>query len=168
MLLSISQCPAYLRGISFRPPAVQYRKIDSAVGQHFHTARAAGLPWSSWRVDPDVHSLHQVLGQKHIVVAQEDHVRLHFGASNKLDPFLDHGLPGLVGRMGLAGQDQLYRPLGIAQEPQQPIRIMQKQVWSLIRGKTAGKPQCQCVRVKQMACLFDFLWTGACACQLQG
>ena len=35
--------------------------------------------------------------------------------SNELNPFLDQGLPRLVRRMRLSGDDELHRTLGIAQ-----------------------------------------------------
>ena len=72
MFLTVPQCPSHFRRVGFRPPAVQFREIDAAIDEHFHAARSARLPGSPWRVDPDVHALHQVLRQQHVVVAQKD------------------------------------------------------------------------------------------------
>ena len=55
--------PPHLRGISLPPPAVQFPEIDAAIDKHLHAAGAAGLPWPPWCVHPDIHPLHQVLGQ---------------------------------------------------------------------------------------------------------
>ena len=61
MFLAVAQRPANFRRIGFRPPAIQFREIDASIDEHLHTARSACLPGSPWCVDPDVHSLHQVL-----------------------------------------------------------------------------------------------------------
>ena len=41
------------------------------------------------------------------------------GPPDEPHPFLDQGLPGLVGRMRLAGDDKLHRPLRVGQQPEQ-------------------------------------------------
>ena len=111
MLLAVAQRPADLGRVGLGPPAVQLREVEAAVDQHLHAARAAGLPGPPRRVDPDVHPLHQVLGQEHVVVAEEDDMRRDLGPPDEVGPSLDQGLPGLVGRVGLAGEDQLHRAL---------------------------------------------------------
>ena len=63
MLLAVSQRPTHFGLIGFRPPAIQLREIDASIDEHFHAARPASLPGPAWRVDPDIHALHQVLGQ---------------------------------------------------------------------------------------------------------
>ena len=52
--------------------------------------------------------------------------------------------------MGLAGNDELHRALGIGQQAQQPLGIVQQQVRSLVGREAAGKAQRQCVGIKQM------------------
>ena len=59
--------------------------------------------------------------------------------------------------MGLAGDDELHRPAGIGQQPQQPGGIVQQQVRPLVRRETAGKAERQYVRVEQMLRLVDHL-----------
>ena len=68
----------------------------------------------------------------------------------KLYPFLDQGLPRLVRRMGLAGDDELHRALRIGQKTQQALRIVQQQVRSLVGREAARKTQCQRVGIEQM------------------
>src|SRR5207248_24490 len=58
---------------SLVPPTVQCGTIQSAVHEHFHAARAAGLPWPARRVDPDINPMHQFLGERDIVVLQKNH-----------------------------------------------------------------------------------------------
>ena len=113
MLLAIPQRPAHFRGVGFGPPAVQFREIDAAIDEHLHAAGSTRLPGPPWRVDPDIHPLHQVLGQKHVVVTEENRMRTDLGPANELYPFLDQGLSRLVRRMGLAREDELHRALRI-------------------------------------------------------
>jgi hypothetical protein len=54
----------------------------------------------------------QVLGQKHVVVAEEDHMRACLGPPDEMCPFLNQRLPRPVLRMGLARDDELHRALG--------------------------------------------------------
>ena len=96
----------------------------------------------------DVYPLHQMLGQIHVVVTQEDHVGAGLEQPNKVCPFLNQRLPRLVCRMCLAGDDELHRALGTSQKPQQTLRIVQQQVRSLIGREAARKAQCQRVGIK--------------------
>ena len=115
MFLTIPQRPPHFRRVCFRPPAVQFRKIDAAIDEHFHAARPARLPGPARRVEPDIHALHQTLGQMHVVVTEEDHVGADFGPPDEMHPFLDQGLSRLVRRMRLARDDELHRALRIGQ-----------------------------------------------------
>ena len=53
----------------------------------------------------------QVLGQLHVIVAEENHMRAGLGPPDEMRPFLNQGLPRLVCRMGLARKDELHRTL---------------------------------------------------------
>ena len=61
MFLTISQRPPHFRRVGFRPPAVQFRKIDTAIDEHLHATRSAGLPRPAWSIQPDIDPLHQML-----------------------------------------------------------------------------------------------------------
>ena len=113
MFLAIPQRPAHFRDIGFGPPAIQFREIDASVDEHLHAARSTRLPRPPWRVDPDIHPLHQALGQMHIVITEEDRMRTDFGLANELYPFLDQSLSRRVRGMGLAREDELHRSLRI-------------------------------------------------------
>ena len=79
------------------------------------------------------------------------------GPANEVYPFLDQGLPRLVRRMGLAGNDELHRTLRIGQQAKQSLRVVQQQVRSLVGGEAPRKAQRQCVGIKQMLCIFNRL-----------
>ena len=74
-----------------------------------------------------------------------------------MHPFLDQGLPRLVRRMGLAGDDELHRALRIRQQAQQPLRVVQQQVRPLVGRKAARKAQRQGIGIKEMLRGFDLL-----------
>ncbi len=60
-------------------------------------------------------------------------------------------LAGLVGRMRLAGEDDLDRPLRIVDHRRQSIQIAHDQVGPLVGGKSSGEADRQNVRVEQVA-----------------
>ena len=113
MLLAVAYRPSQIRKIGFRPPAIQFRKIDASIDQHFHAAGSASLPWPPRRVDPNIHSLHQTLGQEHVVIAKENNMGAHLRPLDEIDPFMDQGLSRLVFRMRLASDDDLNRAIWI-------------------------------------------------------
>src|SRR6476661_9852682 len=49
-------CPPERRGVALVPPAIQDREVEHAVERRLHAARAAGLEWAQWRVEPHVHA----------------------------------------------------------------------------------------------------------------
>jgi hypothetical protein len=69
--------------------------------------------------------LDKILSQKHVVVAQKDSVGTHLRLADKKHPFLDKLLSSTVSRMRLPRDDKLHRMLGIAQDSQQPLRVVQ-------------------------------------------
>ena len=48
-----------------------------------------------------------------------------FRLPDKMNPFLNQGLPRLVRRMRLSGDDELYGALRIGQQTKQPRRVVQ-------------------------------------------
>ena len=62
MFPSIPQRPPDFGRVGLRPPAVQFRKVDSPVDEDLHAACSASFPRSTRRVEPNIHPLHQALG----------------------------------------------------------------------------------------------------------
>ena len=149
MVQSVAERPSHLRRVGLRPPAVEFRQVDAAVDEHFHPARSAGLPRPPRRVDPDIHSLHQVLGQQHVVVAQENDMGADILLTNEQDPFLDQRLTRQIGRVRFAGHDELHRSMWIAEQAQEPFPVVQQQVGPLVGRKAAREPQRQCLGIEQ-------------------
>ena len=59
-------------------------------------------------VEPDVDALHQVAGDVDVVVFDEDDAAGEARIVAQVGDLLDQLLAGLVGRMGLAGEDELH------------------------------------------------------------
>ncbi len=63
---------------------------------------------------------------------------------------LDDALAGAVGRVRLAGEDDLHRSLLIEDEPGQALLVGEKQRGALIRGEAPGKTDGQHGRVEHV------------------
>src|ERR1019366_2807677 len=135
--------------------------------QHLHAAGPAGFPGPPRRVDPDVDALHQMLAQEHVVVTEEDGMGTRLGPPDEMRPVPNQGLPALVRRMRLAGDDELHGTLRIGQKTKQAWRVMQQQVRSLVGGEAARKAQRECVGIKEMPGGFDLLGRRASTGQVQ-
>ena len=69
-------------------------------------------------------------------------------AAGERDDPLDQRLAALVGRMGLAREHDLERPVGVRKQPRQPLGIAEEQIGALVRGEPACKADRQGVRVE--------------------
>ena len=70
------------------------------------------------------------------------------GPPDEPRPLLDQGLPRAVRWMGLAGHDELDGALGIGQQAQEPSRVVQQQVRSLVGRETPREAECQRVGIE--------------------
>ena len=59
-------------------------------------------------------------------------------------------LARLVGRVGLAGEHELHRPVGVEQQRPQPVGLRQQQRGPLVGGEAAGEADRQRVRVEHL------------------
>ena len=166
MFLPVAQRPANFRRIGLSPPSVQLGTIQSPVHQHLHAAGAARFPGPPRRVEPQIHALHQMLRQPHVVVGQKHGLRACRTAPDKLHPFADHLLSGSILRMRLARQNQLHRPAPVGEDSQQPVRIFQQQIRTFVRGEAPREPHRQRVGVEDAARLRHFVLRGSMSGQL--
>ena len=79
---------------------------------------------------------------------------LDIGTLNELDPGFHHRLTCAVLRMSLAGDNQLNGTFGVGQNANEPLRVMQEQIWALVCGEPAGKAQRQGVGIEYTRCAF--------------
>ena len=119
--------PTNARFIGLGPPAIEFRKIYAAVGEHLHAARAACFPRASRVINPNIHTMHQLFSQQHVIVGKEYYVRTHFRATtNEICPLTNQRLSRFICGVGLARNKQLHRTMRISQKPHQPLRIVQQ------------------------------------------
>jgi hypothetical protein len=51
--------------------------------------------------------------------------------------------------VGLAGENQLQGPIALSDQPEDPIRVAQDEIGSLVGGEAPGKTDCQRVWIEQ-------------------
>src|SRR6185312_8159780 len=88
--------------------------------------------------------------EQHVVVAQKYDVPPRLGIADELDPLPDQGLARLVGGVRLTGDDDLYRSLGVSQQSQQALRIMEQQIRALVGRETEREADRQHVRIEHV------------------
>src|SRR5436190_19277414 len=101
MRSSVSDGKAVESVIRLRPPAVEHGKIESAIQDHFLSARARSLKRPPRIVEPDVHALHEVAADIDVVVLNENNFIREPRIAHQLRDLLKDSLSRLVLRMGL-------------------------------------------------------------------
>ena len=99
--------------VSFRPPAVEDRQVESAIQHDLLAAGPRCLQWTTRVVQPHIHPLHQVPGHIHVVIFHEDQFAREDRIAHHLGNLLQNRLAGDISRMGLAREYELDRPLRI-------------------------------------------------------
>ena len=90
-------------------------------------------------VQPHVHALHEALGEGNVVAGHEDDAAQEPVLLGDLHDLLDEVLAHAVGRVGLAGEDELHRTLGVVDDGVEPIEVAEKQRGTFISGEAAGE-----------------------------
>ena len=86
----------------------------------------------------------------------------HLGPVGELDDLLNQGFSAVVGRVRLARDDQLDRPVLVEQQLLQPLGVTQHQRQPLVGRHPAGEPDRQHVRVESRRDPTQFgLWRAA-------
>ena len=68
--------------------------------------------------------------------------------AQEMDPFADHILARLIGRMRLAREHELHGIFLIGENPRQPLRIVQQQVGPFVGGEPTRKAERKCVGIE--------------------
>ena len=141
--------PAVVAVVPLVPPAVEDREVQAAVERGLHARRAARLVGTQRVVQPDVAAGVERLGHRDVVVGQEHDAVPDLGVVGEAHHLLDQLLAALVGRVRLAGDDQLHRALGVQQEPLEPLGVAQHQRQPLVRRDAAREADGEHVRVER-------------------
>ena len=140
--------PAVAPIVTLGPPPVQRAELRYAVQCRLHAARAACLERRPRHIQPDIHALDQTVGEMHVVVLDERDPALEARLPRMGVHALEHLLPGLVARVGLAGEHDLHRAPGIHQQPLQPLGVPEDQVGPLVGREPPAKADREGVRIE--------------------
>ena len=151
MHVAASDREAVAAVVGLGPPAVEDRAVEHAVEDALLAARAARLQRAPRRVQPDVHSLHELPGDVHGVVFDEHDPAREAGVLLQVRHPLGERLAAGVARMGLAGVDDLHRPLGVVDQPVEAVEILEQQVGPLVGGEAAGEAEGERVGNERLA-----------------
>ena len=132
------------------PPAVQDRQIESAVERRFHPRGPAGLHGTDRIVQPHIATGVDETRHRDVVVGEEHDAIAQFRILGEPDDLLDQGLASLVGRVGLARDDQLHRPIGIGEDGAHAFGIAEHQRQPLVGRRSPCESDGQHVRVEQV------------------
>ena len=155
-LFAVADGPTHIISIGLGPPAIQLRQVKTAVRQYLHSTRTTRLPRAARVVDPNVNTMDQLLSEQHVIVAQKDHMRPHFGAAaDEVGPLTNHGLAGLICRMRLTRDEKLYRTILISEDAHQSLRIVKQQVWPFIGCEPPRETQSQRPRIENLRGLLN-------------
>ena len=114
-----------------------------------HPARAGRLERPARVVEPDVDTRHEVAGDPHVVVLEDEDAAPELLRARAAEDLLDDLLARPVGRVGLAGEDDLDRSLLVPEQPAQPLDVAEEQAGALVGREAAGEPDRQDVRVER-------------------
>src|SRR5262245_11282110 len=97
--------------VSFGPPAIQNRQVQSSIENRFLTTRSGSLERPTRIVEPQVDTLDHVPAKVDVVIFDE----YHSVGESRIEPHVgdkaDKSLGRFVFGMGLAGEDDLHGTL---------------------------------------------------------
>ena len=136
--------------IRLGPPAVEDREVERAVEHGLLARRAARLLGAPWVVQPDVDPLNQAPPDVHVVVFDEHDVSREPLVAGDLDDALDQFLAHPVLGVGLAGEDELDRPIRRSDDVDHPVHVLKDQAGPLVGREPAGEADRQGVGVEHV------------------
>ncbi len=150
-LSPVADGPADARPVGFSPPAVEHRKVETAVGYHLHAARTRSLEGPPRVVEPHIDALDEHGRLVQVVVLKEHHAVAQAFALDDVQHLADELLASAVTGMGLARHQELHRPLVVLQDGLEPGDVTEQQGGALVGGETAGEADGERVRTKRRA-----------------
>ena len=114
--------------------------MTTPFARRLHAARPGGLERPARVVQPDVDAGDEVAGNPDVVVLEDEHATAEPVRAGPLEDLLDHLLAGPIGRVGLAGEDDLDRPsLVVRQQPGEALDVAEQQARPACRSRTVGR-----------------------------
>ena len=113
--------------------------MHDAVHGGLLAGRAGGLQRTGRIVQPHVHALNQALGEGDIITRDEDDAAQETVLLGDLDDLFDEVLAHAVGRVRLAGEDELHRALGVVDDGVELVEVAEQQRGTLVGREAAGE-----------------------------
>ena len=87
-----------------------------AIESGLHPAGAARFQWNTGEIDPEIHPGHHALRQVNLVVLEKGDATFERGILSRSEDALEHAFARFVGRMRLAGKNDLDGPPRVREE----------------------------------------------------
>ena len=120
-----------------------------AVEGRFLAAGPTGLLRRAGRVQPDIHAVDEVLRCVQVVLFHKGDVAAEAVVLGEGIDLADEVLAMLVGRVGLAREDDLDRPPGILHQALEAFQVPEQQRRTLVSGEAPREPDRQRIRIQQ-------------------
>ena len=143
----VGECPSGSLAIALIPPSVAHREVEQSVHLGLLARCSRSLERTCGRIEPDVNTGDQSLGDNHVVVLEENDLAQELWHARNLDDAANQVLTCAIGRMGLAGIDELDGELLVVDNLGQAVQVVEQQIGALVSSKAAGKADEQCVGV---------------------
>ncbi len=135
----VGQGPTGTLAITLIPPTVEYREVEKAVHLSLLARSARGLKRTGGSIEPDVDTGEQTFRHGHIVILKENDFTQEFRTLRNLNDALDQVFTGAVGRVSLAGKDELHREFLVVHNFRQTVKVSKEEMRTLVGGEAASK-----------------------------
>ena len=146
----LRQSPAGARLVALDPPPVENGEMHHAVHRSLLTGSSGSLLGTRRVVEPHIHALDHTLCKRDVIAGHEDDLADEAVLLGDLDDLLDEVLAGLVGGMGLSGEDELYRTVGVVDDGVEPVQVGEEQGRALIGREATGEADRQHVVAERL------------------
>ena len=149
----VGKSPACALLVTLVPPAVENGEVQGTIHDSLLARRTGCLQRTCWGVHPDIAARNEALGNIHVVVLDKDNLAHELRHARNLDDATNQTLATTVGRMSLAGKDELNGTLGIVDNLSQTVEVGEEQVCTLVGSKTTGKADGESLGIEGIDCL---------------
>ena len=122
--------------VALDPPSVKHGEVHHTIHGALLTGSTGCLLRTGRIVEPYIHALYESLGEGDVITRNEHDLAEETRILGYVHNLLDEVLAGLVGRMGLSGEDELNRHLRIVHNRIEPVQVAEEQGCSLVGGET--------------------------------
>ena len=135
--------PPERRVVPLVPPAVSDGEVGGAVERGLHARGPAGLVGAKRVVHPHVAARVKRPGHGHVVIGEEHDALADLGVVSEEHHLLDERLADLIGRVRLAGNDDLDGPFWVVQHCLEARNVGKHQRQALVGGAATSEPEGQ-------------------------